>query len=159
MKRGCFGLAEHRDAGVSAKRGAVMAFLLAGVCVVGIACGQLILRSPHFRDAIGILCGRGQVLAIARGDGIYEADLQRLLAEFRYATGVGEKDRAEEGIAGNVARVTASQGDERPALKQMSFEDTQAEIHSMIENEQRRAALQNLAGNLSRRAEFVTSRF
>ena len=151
MKRGCFGLAEHRDAGVSAKRGAVMAFLLAGICLAGIGSGRLILRSPHFRDAIGILCGRGHLVAVARGEGIYEADLQRALAEFRYVTGVGEEDRQEEDITETVTRAATLQGDERPALKRL--------ISDLIENEKRRAALQNLAENLSRRGEFVTSRF
>ena len=151
MKRECSGRAEHRDAGVSAKRGAVMAFLLAGICLAGIGSGQLILRSPHFRDAIGILCGRGHLVAVARGEGIYEADLQRALAEFRYVTGVGEEDRQEEDITEIVTRAATLQGDERPALKRL--------ISDLIENEKRRAALQNLAGNLSRRAEFVTSRF
>jgi foldase protein PrsA len=67
--------------------------LLAGACVAGIDCGQLIDRSPHFRNAIGILFGRGHLLAFTQGEGIYEADLRRALSEVRYATGVDEKAR------------------------------------------------------------------
>ena len=47
--------------------------------------------------------------------------------------------------------------DSKPA-RQMSFEEARAEIRLIIENEKRRTALQNLAGNLSHRAEFVTNR-
>ena len=72
--------------------------LLAGAWVAGIACGRLVHRSPAFRNAIGICCGRGHLLAIAQGEGIYEVDLRRALAEFRYSTGVDEKDRHEDNI-------------------------------------------------------------
>jgi parvulin-like peptidyl-prolyl isomerase len=106
------------DACVRAKRGAVIALLLAGACATGIACGQLILRSPHFRDAIGILGGRGHLLATAQGEGIYEADLQRVIAEFRHATGVDEKDRQEENLE-RVKRAITLRGDERLALKRL----------------------------------------
>jgi len=47
--------------------------------------------------------------------------------------------------------------DSKPA-GEMSFEEARAEIRVIIENEKQRTALQNLAGNLSRRAEFVTNR-
>jgi len=47
--------------------------------------------------------------------------------------------------------------DSKPA-REMNFEEARAEIRLIIENEKRRTALQNLAGNLSRRAEVVTNR-
>jgi parvulin-like peptidyl-prolyl isomerase len=40
----------------------------------------------------------------------------------------------------------------------MTFEEASPEIHLMIENEKRRAALQKLAADLSRRAEFVSNK-
>ena len=70
------------------KRKLLTSFVLAGACVAGIACGELIHRSPAFRNAIGICCGCGHLLAIAEGEGICEVDLRRALAEFRYAIGV-----------------------------------------------------------------------
>jgi hypothetical protein len=123
MTRGCSARAGvtdpgYNDACVRAKRGAVIALALAGACAAGIVCGQLLLRSPHFRDAIGILCGRGHLLAIAQGEGIYEADLQRALAEFRNATGVDEKDRQDEDVE-RVKKVTTLQVDERLALNRL----------------------------------------
>ena len=47
--------------------------------------------------------------------------------------------------------------DSKPA-REMNFEEARAEIRLIIENEKRRTALQNLAGNLSRRAEVMTNR-
>jgi len=61
------------------KRKLLIALSLAGACIAGVACGQLILRSPAARDAIGVLCGCGHLLAIAQSKGIYEADLHRAL--------------------------------------------------------------------------------
>ena len=49
----------------------------------GIAAGQWMLGSAVCRDAIGLLLGRGHLLAIAHGYGVYEADLDRALAEKR----------------------------------------------------------------------------
>jgi parvulin-like peptidyl-prolyl isomerase len=80
------------------KRKLLIPLLLAGACVAGIACGRLVYRLPAVRTAIGIWCGRGRLLAIAQGVGIYEVDLRRALAEVRYATGVDEKDRHEDNI-------------------------------------------------------------
>ncbi|HEY2625187.1 MAG TPA: hypothetical protein VGI41_00400 [Candidatus Udaeobacter sp.] len=51
---------------------------------------------PVFRNATGILFKRGHLLALAQGQGIYEADLRRSLAEWQYANGIDEKDRPEE---------------------------------------------------------------
>ena len=95
------------------------------------------LHSPHFRDAIGILCGRGHLLAITLGEGIYEADLQRALSESRYANGIDEEDRQDVKSVGKGITVTT-------------------EIRLLIENEKRRTALQNRAADLSRSAVFVT---
>ena len=47
--------------------------------------------------------------------------------------------------------------DSKPA-REMNFEEARPEIRLIIENEKRRTALQNLAGNLSRRAEVMTNR-
>ena len=67
--------------------------LLILALVAGLACGQWACRSVAFRDAIGTFCGRGHLLALAHGEGIYDADLHRTLAELHYASGMDEKDR------------------------------------------------------------------
>jgi parvulin-like peptidyl-prolyl isomerase len=78
------------------KRRLLITLSITGTCAAGVVCGELLLRLPAFRDAIGILLGRGHLLAFAQGEGIYEADLQRAVAELRHATGVDEKDRHTE---------------------------------------------------------------
>ena len=78
---------------------------ITGACAAGVVCGELLLRLPAFRNATGILFKRGHLLALAQGQGIYEADLRRALAEWRYANGIDEKDRQEED-AGSVKKVT-----------------------------------------------------
>jgi len=103
------------------KRWLLISLSLAAACLAGVACGQLVLCSPAPRDAIGVLCRRGHLLAIAQGEGIYEADLQRALSELRYPSGVDEKDRQEGETKGvkkvtNVKRVTTLQVDERLVL-------------------------------------------
>jgi hypothetical protein len=51
--------------------------LMALACLAGIAGGELLYRSPSFRDLAGRLAGRGHLLALVHGKGIYENDLER----------------------------------------------------------------------------------
>ena len=55
---------------------------------------------------------------LAQGQGIYEADLRRALAEWRYANGIDEKNRQEEdaGSVKKVTTVTTLQEDEQQVL-------------------------------------------
>ena len=78
---------------------------ITAACLAGIAAGQWLLGSVACRDAIGILFGRGHLLALASGRGIYRADLQRALAEKDEAAGqplatarstIGKQDRHPE---------------------------------------------------------------
>ena len=87
------------------KRRLLIALSITGACAAGVICGELLLRLPAFRDATGILFKRGHLLALAQGQGIYEADLRRALAEWRYAKSIDEKDRREED-AGSVKKLT-----------------------------------------------------
>ena len=50
-------------------------FLIAAASFSGVFCSELLCRSAAFRDAAGRLCGRGQLVAMASGHGIYEKDL------------------------------------------------------------------------------------
>jgi parvulin-like peptidyl-prolyl isomerase len=50
--------------------------ILTGVAlVVGVAAGELLVRCPAFRDQSGRLAGRGHLVSVVNGKGIYEADL------------------------------------------------------------------------------------
>jgi PPIC-type PPIASE domain len=57
------------------KRRFKFAALIIGACVAGIATGELAVRSPVCRDALGRIFGRGHLIAIVHGKGIYQASL------------------------------------------------------------------------------------
>jgi hypothetical protein len=69
------------------KRQLLIAGLCAGACAAGLACGRFVAGSITCRDAIGVLFGRGHLLALGHGRGIYEADVQREVGEMRDAAG------------------------------------------------------------------------
>lgn len=56
--------------------------------VVGIAVSEFIYRSAPCRDAIGQLFGRGQLLALVAGHGVYEIDLQSEAEADSYLAGL-----------------------------------------------------------------------
>jgi foldase protein PrsA len=49
--------------------------LMAAALFLGLAVSELLYRSPAFRDLAGRVAGRGHLVAIAQGTGIYETDL------------------------------------------------------------------------------------
>ncbi len=55
--------------------------------VVGICCGQFVTRSVIVRDKLGIICGRGHLLALIQGHGLYQADVDRAVKESFYPAG------------------------------------------------------------------------
>jgi len=103
------------------KRRLLITLSITGACAAGVVCGELLLRLPAFRNATGILFKRGHLLALAQGQGIYEADLRRALAEWRYAKGIDENDRQEEhaGSVKKVTTVTTLQEDEQQVLTRL----------------------------------------
>lgn len=103
------------------KRGLLITLSITGACVAGIVCGELLLRLPAFRNATGILFKRGHLLALAQGKGIYEADLRRALAEWRYTNGIDEKNRQEEDVRSvkKVTTVTTLHEDEQQVLTRL----------------------------------------
>jgi parvulin-like peptidyl-prolyl isomerase len=51
---------------------------LLAACVLGVILGGVLCRSAAFRERIGVLAGRGHLRALARGHGIYDADLPQI---------------------------------------------------------------------------------
>lgn len=92
------------------KRKIVTAGALALACVVGIALGHMICDSVSCRDALGVLCGRGHLLALVKHSrGIYELDLQREIEGRRYANGDADVDPGdEEGKRAVLSRLIAN---------------------------------------------------
>ena len=64
--------------------------------IAGIGFGQLVCRSGLCHDAIGRLCGKGHLLALGQGCGIYETDAGRALAEFQHVRGEDELDGKDQ---------------------------------------------------------------
>lgn len=79
--------------------------------IAGIGFGQLACYSVTCRDAIGRICGRGHLLALVQSRGIYEADLDRAMAEFRFRCGELDSDPgSKESILSKLIALTAAQG-------------------------------------------------
>jgi parvulin-like peptidyl-prolyl isomerase len=53
----------------------------------GICCAEFAVRSVALREKLGILCGRGHVVALVRGRGIYQGDVDRTVNESHYLAG------------------------------------------------------------------------
>ena len=104
------------------KRQLLVALSVAAACLAGIAAGESILGCVACRDAIGRLFGRGQLLALTQGRGVYQLDLDHALAEKADAAGEPQdrhqqKDRDQmlhSLIANTAARGFASQGHVAP---------------------------------------------
>lgn len=57
---------------------------LFGACLAGVLGGYLVCASVPCRDAIGRLIGRGGLIALINGEGVYEQDLARRIQEWHY---------------------------------------------------------------------------
>lgn len=57
------------------------ALIVAIGIAAGVFCAGLMLRSIPLREKLGAFCGRGQLLALVHGCGIYQVDLDRALHE------------------------------------------------------------------------------
>src|ERR1051325_1602655 len=105
------------------KRQLFIVVSLVAAWLAGVAAGESILGCVACRDAIGRLFGRGHLLALTQGRGVYELDLDRALVE--QADAVGEpQDRHQQNdhdqilralIANTAARAAASQQEIAPA--------------------------------------------
>ena len=105
------------------KRRLAFLLVLAAAGVAGIAGGQWMLGSVVCRDAIGVLFGRGHLLALAHGHGVYEVDLNRALSERADAAGELQDRQVDTNrgptlrwlIANSAARAFAAQEKIAPA--------------------------------------------
>lgn len=69
------------------RRAAPFRISVAVSCVAGICCAQLAARSVIVRDKLGTICGRGHLLALVHGHGIYQGDVDRTVNESHYLAG------------------------------------------------------------------------
>ena len=74
------------------RRAAAVWVAIAIACTGGVVCAQLALRSVALRGEIGKLFGRGELLALVDGHGIYRADLDRQLSESAYVAEIEDEE-------------------------------------------------------------------
>jgi parvulin-like peptidyl-prolyl isomerase len=60
--------------------------------LAGVGCGLLVCECIACRDAIGRHFGRGRLMALADGRGIYETDIERAAAEFEYTSDLDNRE-------------------------------------------------------------------
>lgn len=88
-------------------RARTIAGLTALTLIAGIASGEMICRSKICRDAIGRCFGRGRLLALIKGRGIYESNVEAEIAAHRYLRG-GKSDAKSEDTV--LKRLIANEG-------------------------------------------------
>jgi hypothetical protein len=111
------------------------ATLIAAACISGILCAQLICRSISWRNALGVLLGRGKLLALVQGTGIYEADVVRVSRELRSRTAGGDS----EIINPEMVQLTNT-----VPTREMPFDQVEAEIRLTLENQDGASLWRNL---------------
>ena len=75
-------------------RNILAAGCLGTACIAGIATGHALSGLVPCRSAFGLLFGRGELLALVKGEGIYEQDVSRAVRETRYVSGSTETSKS-----------------------------------------------------------------
>ncbi len=109
-------------------------------CLAGLVASELIFRSSVCRDLIGRTFGRGHLVALVDGNGVYEIDLRREMMADCYASGLSQDQplareeirNASDRLAVNAA-IRASSRNESVAASSVSKECDL--LRSQFENE------------------------
>ena len=104
-------------------------FLIAAASFSGVFCSELLCRSAAFRDAAGRLSGRGHLVALASGKGIYEKDLADEDVTASDLVVMENLRRAARNELSDVAKV-----DRDLALLRAQFDDDQAFLNALQAN-------------------------
>lgn len=134
-----------------------VAMAISMAALAGIALGLIVSQSIVCRDAIGRLCGKGRLVAAAQSRGIYEADVNRAVAELQFNSGRDDWD-ANAGVGSRelitkklVATAVAQDLAAGTAISQDEIERELKLMQSQFANRHRwKTALH--ASNLSERA-------
>jgi hypothetical protein len=83
---------------------------IAVACIAGLSCAHVAIRSVALHEQLGVLFGRGHLLALVHGLGIYQTDVDRRLAELHYVAAKEDETHSEREEALNdlVANIAAS---------------------------------------------------
>lgn len=103
--------------------------LIAAASFFGVSCSELLCRSTAFRDAAGRLFGRGHLVAMADGRGVYEKDLDDesffttsdliVMENLRHAARNEPADAAR--VDRELSLLRAQFGDEKAFLRRVHF--------------------------------------
>ncbi len=104
-------------------RARTIAGLVALAVIVGGISGEIIYRSKVCRDAIGLCFGRGRLLALVKGHGIYESDVKSEMAIDQYLAGSNVVANSEEAV---LERLIANE-DLREASNRAVISETEVE--------------------------------
>jgi len=72
--------------------------MFVAACLAGVLCGEFTYRSTSCRNAFGLVGGRGRLLALVHGAGIYEADVHRAMQEAMNRGVVSDPEQTGEKI-------------------------------------------------------------
>ena len=109
-------------------RAAALGFVFLAI-VLGVAAGEAIVRSRFCRDLIGRCHGRGHLLTVVHGGGIYESQVNREIAATRYLSGKHQESVAKEAIT---QRLVASENLRQTSVRDLlSAADLQSAFESM----------------------------
>jgi len=121
------------------------------VAVLGVVSGEFLCRSVLFRDAMGRLAGRGHLLVVTNGRGIYESDL----------AGVEEATPADVVVEQNLRRLAATQPiepsriDREIALHKAQFADEQLFVETLGSTRLSLSALRDKIGEQLRAVDWL----
>ena len=105
------------------KRAAVGFWVSIGIAsVAGFGCGQVAIRAVPLHEKLGAFFGRGYLLALVPGCGIYQADLDRKIAELHYLAAKedetnGEREGALNDLVANVAAISRASNERASRAK------------------------------------------
>jgi parvulin-like peptidyl-prolyl isomerase len=77
-------------------------------CVAGILTGHALKGSGLCRSALGLLFGRGELLAVVKGEGIYQEDVSRVVYENDYRSGDDGAVKSSEAQRSALLRLMAN---------------------------------------------------
>jgi parvulin-like peptidyl-prolyl isomerase len=104
---------------------------IAWIClafVAGIVAGEAIYRSETCREAIGRLCGRGRLLTVTNGHGIYEIDAKRQEAADQYLAGSQNTGASRDSV---LERLVADKNLREISLAQISPAGLRADLDAL----------------------------
>jgi foldase protein PrsA len=139
----------------------------------GISCGQFFTRSVIIRDKLGVICGRGHLLSLVQGQGIYQCDVDRIVDESHYRAGAehnegtsGERQSALTDLVANAALLARGDRERIPRvdvkreinLLRSQFRDDKTWKQALHESRLLAPLLWPMLGNDLRARQWISKR-